>query len=54
MFIPQMSPLLWLILYIYFILLFVFINILIYYFFFNFKKNNLKKSLFLINLKWLW
>nr|QRM17300.1 ATP synthase F0 subunit 8 [Cordylepherus sp. YY-2021] len=51
---PQMSPLNWLILFIFFSLIFIFINML-NYFILNYKyskKNNLKKINNKLNWKW--
>nr|WPS67093.1 ATP synthase F0 subunit 8 [Systasis sp. 1 HHL-2023a] len=52
---PQMSPLLWLILFFYFILSFYLILVMIYYFFLYLEFNNLNKNIikkFNFILKW--
>nr|YP_010987386.1 ATP synthase F0 subunit 8 [Anagyrus galinae]WON65599.1 ATP synthase F0 subunit 8 [Anagyrus galinae] len=52
---PQMSPMMWMILYIYFFFIYYFINMMIYFFkFYNlkFKKMNLNISLNKFICKW--
>uniref|UniRef100_A0AAU7YUU2 ATP synthase complex subunit 8 n=1 Tax=Hepialus lagii (nomen nudum) TaxID=3140519 RepID=A0AAU7YUU2_9NEOP len=52
---PQMYPLNWIMLFIYFILIFILFNILNYYIY-MYKSNNLNNKLFFknINLTWKW
>nr|YP_010259502.1 ATP synthase F0 subunit 8 [Ahamus yushuensis]UIX24742.1 ATP synthase F0 subunit 8 [Ahamus yushuensis]UJP71234.1 ATP synthase F0 subunit 8 [Thitarodes sp. XS20]WRY71462.1 ATP synthase F0 subunit 8 [Ahamus luquensis] len=52
---PQMYPLNWIMLFIYFILIFILFNILNYYIY-MYKSNNLNNKLLFknINLTWKW
>nr|UFZ13712.1 ATP synthase F0 subunit 8 [Haplosialis sp.] len=51
---PQMAPLLWLILFMFFFMMFIMFNIMNYYNFFSNSPKNLSYSNQIKNMNWKW